>query len=168
MSVISVIGFPLYLLRRWPSSINFWAKPLFPLRCGLTGWFGGAPGIAPVRATPSRIRHSAVANSILFQNKPAKRDGTASSRRPAQFRELAAILRAGGLSHAPAVAGARTFIRSGDPGVANRLYELAARNLYTYYKADWPAPGSEDTELGVFMGPEVSHGETKIYAGVQA
>jgi transcriptional regulator with XRE-family HTH domain len=32
----------------------------------------------------------------------------------------------------------------------------------------WPAPGSEDTELGVFMGPEVSHGETKIYAGVQA
>jgi hypothetical protein len=32
----------------------------------------------------------------------------------------------------------------------------------------WPAPGSEDTELGVFMGPEVSHGATKIYAGVQA
>jgi hypothetical protein len=34
--------------------------------------------------------------------------------------------------------------------------------------AIWPAPGSEDTELGVFMGPEVSHGETKVYAGVQA
>ncbi|HLY41163.1 MAG TPA: hypothetical protein VKR52_08105, partial [Terracidiphilus sp.] len=33
---------------------------------------------------------------------------------------------------------------------------------------DWPAPGSEDTELGVLMGPEVDHGETKIYAGVQA
>jgi len=32
----------------------------------------------------------------------------------------------------------------------------------------WPAPGSENTELGVFMGPEVSHGETKVYAGVQA
>ena len=32
----------------------------------------------------------------------------------------------------------------------------------------WPAPGSEDTELGVFMGPEVGHGETKVYAGVQA
>jgi hypothetical protein len=31
----------------------------------------------------------------------------------------------------------------------------------------WPAPGSEDTELGVFMGPEVGHGEAKIYAGVQ-
>jgi hypothetical protein len=34
--------------------------------------------------------------------------------------------------------------------------------------AVWPAPGFEDTELGVFMGPEVSHGETKVYAGVQA
>jgi hypothetical protein len=33
---------------------------------------------------------------------------------------------------------------------------------------EWRAPGSEDTELGVFMGPEVSHGETKVYAGVQA
>ncbi len=33
---------------------------------------------------------------------------------------------------------------------------------------EWPAPGSEDTELGVFMEPEVSHGETKVYAGVQA
>jgi hypothetical protein len=32
----------------------------------------------------------------------------------------------------------------------------------------WPAPGFEDTELGVFMEPEVDHGETKIYAGVQA
>jgi Protein of unknown function (DUF2924) len=33
---------------------------------------------------------------------------------------------------------------------------------------DWPAPGSEDTELGVFMRPEVSHGATKVYAGIQA
>jgi hypothetical protein len=32
----------------------------------------------------------------------------------------------------------------------------------------WPAPGSEDTELGVLMEPEVGHGETEIYAGVQA
>ncbi len=32
----------------------------------------------------------------------------------------------------------------------------------------WPAPGSEDTELGVFMGPEMGHGETKVYTGVQA
>jgi hypothetical protein len=40
--------------------------------------------------------------------------------------------------------------------------------LQTANTFDWPAPGSEDTELGVFMGPEVSHGETKIYARVQA
>jgi hypothetical protein len=35
-------------------------------------------------------------------------------------------------------------------------------------QATWPAPGSEDTELGVLMEPEVSHGETEVYAGVQA
>ena len=34
--------------------------------------------------------------------------------------------------------------------------------------AVWPALGSANTELGVFMGPEVGHGETKVYAGVQA
>jgi hypothetical protein len=33
---------------------------------------------------------------------------------------------------------------------------------------NWPAAGSADTELGVLMGPEVGHGETKVYAGVQA
>ena len=33
---------------------------------------------------------------------------------------------------------------------------------------DWPAPGSEDTKFGVTMGPEVDHGEAKVYAGVQA
>ena len=41
----------------------------------------------------------------------------------------------------------------------------------THYDEDhlnWPAPGSEDTELGVFMGPEVRHGEAKVYARVQA
>jgi hypothetical protein len=33
---------------------------------------------------------------------------------------------------------------------------------------NWPAPGSEDTELGVLMEPEVGHGETKVYPRVQA
>jgi hypothetical protein len=33
---------------------------------------------------------------------------------------------------------------------------------------NWPAPGSEDTELGVLMELEVGHGETEVYAGVQA
>ena len=32
----------------------------------------------------------------------------------------------------------------------------------------WPAPGSEDTELGVLMEPEVGHGEAEVYARVQA
>jgi hypothetical protein len=35
-------------------------------------------------------------------------------------------------------------------------------------KAFWPAPGSEDTELGVLMELEVGHGEAEVYAGVQA
>jgi len=30
--------------------------------------------------------------------------------------------------------------------------------------ADWPAPGSEDTELGVLMELEVGHGEAEVYA----
>jgi hypothetical protein len=34
--------------------------------------------------------------------------------------------------------------------------------------ATWPAPGSEDTELGVLMEPEVRHGAAEVYAGVQA
>ena len=32
----------------------------------------------------------------------------------------------------------------------------------------WPAPGFTDTELGVLMEPEVCHGATEVYAGVQA
>jgi hypothetical protein len=28
----------------------------------------------------------------------------------------------------------------------------------------WPAPGFEDTELGVFMEPEAGHGETEVHA----
>jgi hypothetical protein len=34
--------------------------------------------------------------------------------------------------------------------------------------AYWPAPGFEDTELGVLMEPEVSHGEAEVYTRVQA
>ena len=41
---------------------------------------------------------------------------------------------------------------------------------YLFIRSDnqWPAPGSEDTELGVLMELEVGHGETEVYAGVQA
>ena len=34
--------------------------------------------------------------------------------------------------------------------------------------ASWPAPGSEDTELGVLLELEVGHGEAEVYARVQA
>jgi hypothetical protein len=37
-----------------------------------------------------------------------------------------------------------------------------------YLKAIWPAPGFEDTELGVFMEPEVGHGEAEVYARVSS
>ena len=33
---------------------------------------------------------------------------------------------------------------------------------------NWPAPGSEDTELGVLMELEVGHGETEVHTGIQA
>ena len=32
----------------------------------------------------------------------------------------------------------------------------------------WPAPGSEDTELGVLMELEVGHAETEVYPRVRA
>jgi hypothetical protein len=41
------------------------------------------------------------------------------------------------------------------------------KNLRGTFKV-WPAPGSEDTELGVLMELEVGHGETEVYARVQA
>jgi hypothetical protein len=40
--------------------------------------------------------------------------------------------------------------------------------LRTLKIPSWPAPGSEDTELGVLMELEVGHGETEVYARVQA
>ena len=47
--------------------------------------------------------------------------------------------------------------------VENYLSECAS-----FTAATWPAPGSADTELGVLMEPEVSHGETEVYTRVQA
>jgi ABC-type cobalamin transport system ATPase subunit len=43
------------------------------------------------------------------------------------------------------------------------------RLLRQQVKTDvWPAPGSEDTELGVLMEPEVDHGEAEVHTRVQA
>ncbi len=42
------------------------------------------------------------------------------------------------------------------------------RHIFIVTYGRWPAPGFEDTELGVFMGPEVRHGEAEVHARVQA
>ena len=44
------------------------------------------------------------------------------------------------------------------------IFEINLDEAY----ASWPAPGSEDTKLGVLMEREVRHGATEVYAGVQA
>jgi hypothetical protein len=49
----------------------------------------------------------------------------------------------------------------------HKLIDLGAEIPRTII-ATWPAPGFEDAELGVFMEPEVSHGETEVYPRVQA
>ena len=50
------------------------------------------------------------------------------------------------------------------PGQDQRLIEfwLTCQDDCGHCGRVWPAPGSEDTELGVFMEPEVSHGETEV------
>jgi hypothetical protein len=45
---------------------------------------------------------------------------------------------------------------------------MRLRNLLEGERQLWPAPGSEDTELGVSMEPEVDHGETEVHTRVQA
>ena len=44
------------------------------------------------------------------------------------------------------------------------FFNIIGKRIYVI----WPAPGSADTELGVLMEPEVGHGETEVYARVQA
>jgi hypothetical protein len=70
------------------------------------------------------------------------------------------------------------FLLADDPGAGKTimagllLKELKIRGLakraLIVAPANWPAPGSEDTELGVLMELEVGHGETEVYARVQA
>ncbi len=50
-------------------------------------------------------------------------------------------------------------------GTCRREIPRPRRGIHRHF---WPAPGSADTELGVFMEPEVSHGETEVYPRVQA
>jgi hypothetical protein len=55
-----------------------------------------------------------------------------------------------------------------DVDIWDNVMRQIARWTLRHLNNPWPAPGSEDTELGVFMEPEVSHGETEVYPRVQA
>jgi len=66
-----------------------------------------------------------------------------------------------------------TFTAPVCPGATSYFFGLASKSVkpvadVAQVSFSWPAPGSEDTELGVFMEPEVSHGETEVYPRVQA
>ena len=52
--------------------------------------------------------------------------------------------------------------RTSDEYADARLQDSPSR------KSSWPAPGFEDTKLGVLMEPEVDHGEAEVYTRVQA
>jgi hypothetical protein len=51
---------------------------------------------------------------------------------------------------------------------AVKPFQGNAEHFITNVLEPWPAPGSEDTELGVLMEPEVGHGEAEVYTRVQA
>jgi hypothetical protein len=67
------------------------------------------------------------------------------------------------------ILGARsgTFTASLVLDCITRMVKASGRYVSLNH-AIWPAPGSEDTELGVLMEPEVGHGETEVYTRVQA
>ena len=58
----------------------------------------------------------------------------------------------------------RVFTRSGNDW--KKRYPLIEAALMSLKVASvvWPAPGSEDTELGVLMELEVGHGEAEVHA----
>jgi hypothetical protein len=51
---------------------------------------------------------------------------------------------------------------------ATRMRKKVSKTNHEIELANWPAPGFEDTKLGVLMEPEVDHGASEVYAGVQA
>jgi hypothetical protein len=48
------------------------------------------------------------------------------------------------------------------------LPNLTTRRCRCAVTTKWTAPGTEDTKLGVLIDPEVRHGASGVYAGVQA
>jgi hypothetical protein len=59
-------------------------------------------------------------------------------------------------------------IFSAEYGLFLGVWSQFELTIETLLMREWPAPGSADTELGVLMEPEVGHGETEVYARVQA
>jgi hypothetical protein len=104
------------------------------------------------------------------------------------YREVNAFLFVGAKVFVPVlsaiVAGNLAMAVRGNPIVSNEFMFWASvailvlSSLDTFlnprekksvaFETNWPAPGSEDTELGVLMELEVRHGEAEVYAGVQA
>ena len=64
--------------------------------------------------------------------------------------------------------GLREFKKQANLAVSIFLFLIVCVVVFAAGKLAWPAPGSEDTELDVLMEPEVGHGETEVYARVQA
>jgi len=63
----------------------------------------------------------------------------------------------------------QTQVRCFCSQLVRKVSDFILRSLSLFLRRiKWPAPGSEDTELGVLMEPEVGHGETEVYARVQA
>ena len=60
------------------------------------------------------------------------------------------------------------LVLSAMPSLTMSLGRVSRKFLKCSTTRAWRAAGSEDTELGVLMELEVGHGETEVYAGVQA
>jgi hypothetical protein len=59
--------------------------------------------------------------------------------------------------------------KGSDEGVVKvRRSDFVTVRIDLWEEQQWPAPGSEDTELGVLMELEVGHGETEVYPRIQA
>jgi hypothetical protein len=56
------------------------------------------------------------------------------------------------------------YDRSGNEN--SPFFGLRHPAAWAYVREVWPAPGFEDTELGVLMELEVGHGETEVYTRV--
>ena len=70
------------------------------------------------------------------------------------------------IAFVPDLVVAWAFMRLTNDETASFWYALLGLQVIYFFL--WPAPGSEDTELGVLMEPEVRHGEAEVYARVQA